>query len=511
MASKGKVYLVGAGPGDPELLTLKGRRVLGLAQAVVYDFLANPELLAYAPAEAERIYVGKRGGGQYIKQPEINQLLVDLGLAGKVVVRLKGGDSFVFGRGGEEASALAAAGIPIEVVPGVTSAIAGPAYAGIPVTDRRHATEVAFVTGHEDPTKPESTINWGALAAMGSVVFLMGVRNLPRICEQLIAHGKPADTPAACVRWATTTRQRTVSGTLTDLPDKVKAAGIKPPAITIVGGVASLRDELNWFETLPLFGKRVLVTRTRGQASKLSRALYELGAQPVEVPTIAVQEPDDPSILRRAVEGLGEYDFVVLTSANGVEALFARMAEAGQDARALAGATVCAIGPATAQALKERGITPDVTARTFVAEGLLEALKGRELKGARVLIPRAQEAREVLPDTLRQWGATVEVAPAYRTVAPPESAELLRQAMADGIDAITFTASSTVTNLMALAGEAERQALLSQNAAGGLTVASIGPITSDTAREAGFSVQVEPERYTIPDLVQALVKHYQSA
>lgn len=504
----GKVYLVGAGPGDPELLTMKGARVLGEAQVVVYDFLANPELLDLAPEGAEIIYVGKKGGDHTMGQEDINALLCDLAAQGKTVVRLKGGDPFVFGRGGEEASALRAQGLAFEIVPGVTSAIAAPAYAGIPVTDRRCTTEVAFVTGHEDPGKPESTIKWQALAQLGTVVFLMGVKNLPHICHQLVAHGKPADTPAAAIRWGTTPRQETVTGTLATLPQAVREAGLKAPAITVVGQVVGLRPELRWFDSLPLFGKRVLVTRTREQASKLSQGLAHLGAEVVEVPTIVLEPPLDLEPVRQAVEQVEDYDIVLFTSQNGVGAFFAALEEGGKDARHLSGALVGAIGPATAQALREEGLSPDLTAGSFVAEGLLESLSGHNLAGAKVLLPRAEQARELLPETLSQRGALVDVVPVYRTVRPPESAKRLAEALEEGLDVITFSASSTVVNLMGLLEPAQRQALIEQSRHGRVTVAAIGPITAQKAQELGLTVHVQPATYTIEALVEALAKHF---
>ncbi|MCB2185896.1 MAG: uroporphyrinogen-III C-methyltransferase [Deltaproteobacteria bacterium] len=506
----GKVYLVGAGPGDPLLLTLKGARCLAECEVVVYDYLANPQLLALASPAAEMIYVGKKGGDHTMGQEDINELLCRLAAEGKVVTRLKGGDPYVFGRGGEEASALHAAGLAFEVVPGVTSAIAAPSYAGIPVTDRRHTTDVAFVTGHEDPTKPESTLNWASLAGIGTLVFLMGVKNLPHICESLIAAGRAPDTPAACVRWGTTPRQEVVEGDLTTLPAAVAAAGLQPPAITVVGGVASLRSELSWFEKLPLFGKRVLVTRARAQAGRLSGALAALGAQVVEIPTIQLGPPPDPAPLARAAAGVEAYDWLMFTSPNGVEAFFAALAAAGKDARALGRARLAVIGPATAAALAVRGLIADVTARTFVAEGLLEALGPEGVRGKRVLIPRALEAREVLPETLADWGAQVEVVPAYQTTSPPEAAGQLAEALDEGLDLITFTASSTVTNLLAVLAPEIRQRLAAATAAGEIRVATLGPITSATAREAGLTVHVEPASYTIPALVEALTRLYQA-
>ena len=504
----GKVYLVGAGPGDPGLLTQKGARVLASCQVVVYDYLANPELLELAPPEVERIYVGKKGGDHTKTQEQINQLLVKLASEGKTVARLKGGDPFVFGRGGEEASALAAAGHAFEVVPGVTSAIAAPAYAGIPVTDRRATTEVAFVTGHEDPDKPGSTINWSALAQIGTVVFLMGMKNLPHICANLIAAGREPSTPAAAIRWGTTPQQETVEGTLADLAAKVAEARLKPPAITIVGSVAALRGELSWFEKLPLFGKSILVTRARKQASALSQGLKALGAKVIEAPTIDFLPPEDPEPLNTAIELLEDFHWVIFTSPNGVEAFFAALDQAEGDARALAGCKLAAIGPATAAKLKAHGLRADVTARTFQAEGLIEALQSQGLTGQRVLIPRAAKAREVLPETIASWGNLVQVVPAYRTVPPEDSPELLARALKEGLDVITFTASSTVTNLMAMLDQEGQAELARLSQSGRLTVAAIGPITGDTARGYGMKVTVQPDSYTIEALIAALSSHY---
>lgn len=504
----GVVYLVGAGPGDPGLLTLKGARCLAACDTVVYDFLANPELLSMAPAQAERIYVGKKGGDHTMGQDGINQLLVDLATAGKTVCRLKGGDPFVFGRGGEEASALAQAGLAFEVVPGITSAIAAPAYAGIPVTDRRATTEVAFVTGHEDPGKAASTINWSALAGIGTLVFLMGVKNLPHICGQLIKNGRDPATPAAAVRWGTTPQQETVTGTLETLPKLVKQAGLKPPAITVVGQVVELRQELAWFEKLPLFGKRVLVTRAREQASRLSLGLRRLGATVIEIPTIAIQPPEDPQPLATAIEILDDFHWLIFTSPNGVKAFFEALDTAELDARALGQVKLAAIGPATAAALTGHGLRADVTARTFQAEGLLEALEGHGLTGMRILLPRAAEAREVLPETLASWGNLVQVVPAYQSVAPEGAAEKLAEALDQGLDAITFTASSTVTNMMNLLPADKRKTLARASQSGEIIIAAIGPITADTAREYGLKVTVQPGKFTIPDFISAISEYF---
>lgn len=507
----GKVFLVGAGPGDPELITVKAARCLAMADVVVYDFLANPELLSLAPQNTEMIYVGKKGGDHTMTQEKINELLCTLTQNGKTVVRLKGGDPYVFGRGSEEATALDDLGLDFEVVPGITSAVAAASYAGIPVTDRRHTTEVAFITGHEDPNKAESTINWPSLAGMGSLVFLMGVKNLPNICKQLVAHGKAPDTPAACVRWGTTSRQQTVSGTLADLAEKVAEAGIKPPAITIVGGVVGLRDRLNWFERLPMFGKKVLVTRARKQASKLSTGLRAIGAEVIECPTIEIMPLPEPRQIEWAARHAGDYDWILFTSVNGVEPFFTALKNIGRDVRALYNVKIAAIGPATAQALSGMGLTCDVTARTFVAEGLLEALGEYDLKGKKVLIPRAAQAREVLPETLQDRGALVDVVAAYETMIPIGSGTKIAQAMEDGLDVITFTASSTVRNMMRMLDEQSRADLVKASHDNEITIASIGPVTSETAREHGLKVHLEPEVYTIPDLIAALRAHFSAS
>ncbi len=360
MAASGFVSLIGAGPGDPDLLTLRGAEALASADVVVYDYLANPALLVHAPPGAERIYVGKKAGSHTLSQDEISALLVKFALAGQRVARLKGGDPFVFGRGGEEALALVEAGVSFEVVPGVTSAVAAPAYAGIPVTHRGLASSFAVITGHEDPTKEESAVDWPRLATgVDTLVFLMGVGNLPRIVEQLLAHGRPADTPVALVRWGTMPDQQTVSGTLVDITEKVKAAGLRPPAVTVVGPVAELREHLCWFEKRPLFGQRVLVTRTRQQASALSAQLRALGAEAIELPTIRIAPPEDWAPLDATIATLAVFDWIVFTSVNGVGHFWARLEAAGLDARALHGVRLAAIGPATAAELEARGLRAD--------------------------------------------------------------------------------------------------------------------------------------------------------
>ncbi|MBE0477032.1 MAG: uroporphyrinogen-III C-methyltransferase [Coriobacteriia bacterium] len=514
------VYLIGAGPGDPGLMTLKGMQCLGKADVVVYDYLANPKFLAAARPDAELIYVGKKGWSAHMTQPEINELLVAKASegGGKVVARLKGGDPFVFGRGGEEALRLAEAGIPFEVVPGVTSGSAAPAYAGIPVTHRGVTADMAFVTGHEDPTKEMSDVNWEKLAtAVGTLCFFMGIKNLPEISSRLIEHGRPADTPVALVRWGTTPRQEVLTGTLADIAAKSAEAGFKAPAITVVGEVVRLREKLRWFEDKPLFGKTVVVTRSRAQASALTDALEGLGAEVLEFPTIETVEPEDWGAADQAIRNLQKYGWVVFTSVNGVEAFFDRMEMHDADGRQFAGARVAAIGPATEARCVSRGIRPDYVPSEYRAEGLVEGFCERGVgEGTNVLIARAAEAREVLPDTLRAAGANVDVVPVYRTV-PGRGESSVVERLAEGtVDVVTFTSSSTVKNFVRLAEEGlrareEGEGTSVADAMSGVLVASIGPITSQTARDLGLQVDVEAAEYTIPGLVQALTERFCAA
>ena len=499
----GKVYLIGAGPGDPGLFTLKGKRCLEEADVVAYDALANPRLLLHAKPGAELIYVGKRGGEHALPQDEIGNLLVNRARAGKIVVRLKGGDPFVFGRGGEEAEELAAAGIAFEIVPGVTSAVAAPAYAGIPLTHRDFTSTVAFVTGHEDPTKEETSVAWDKIATgIGTLVFFMGVGQLPEIVKRLVEHGRSPETPAAVIRWGTRAEQRVVTGTLATLVDR--SAGVKPPALIVVGEVVALREKLRWFEDKPLFGRRILVTRAREQASAFSQRLEAAGAEVIEFPTIQIEPPESWAPLDAAIARIREYQWVIFTSANGVRHFWDRLHNAGRDARDLFGITVCAIGPATAAALLDRGVRADVVPPEFKAEALAEALGREGMRGARVLLARAAEAREVLPAELTRGGATVDVVPAYRTVRNAANAEELRAMLRDGkIDAVTFTSSSTVRYFLELVGPEGIERLR------GVVVASIGPITADTAARHGITSDVMPDSYTIPALAEALVRHFQ--
>jgi len=498
------VFLVGAGPGDPGLLTLRGAEVIGAADCVIYDRLANPRLLRLARRDAELIYVGKQSSRHAMPQDEINALLIDRARQGMRVCRLKGGDPFVFGRGGEEAEALAEAGVPFEIVPGVTSAVAVPAYAGIPVTHRGYCSALGIVTGHEDPTKGGSSLRWDAIArGLDTIVFLMGVENLPNIVAELLRAGLPEATPIALIRWGTWSQQQTITGTLADIVHRVEEAGFASPAVTVVGQVVSLREKLRWFDTRPLFGWRVLVTRTREQASSLVRLLEENGAEAVELPTIRlepIQSPDLP------VEDLPSFDWIVFTSANGVRFFVEWVLRQAGDIRAMGTARIAAIGPATAQALTSRGLRVDFQPQREVAESLAEGIPG-PLEGHRVLIPRAEEARDVLPQMLTSRGADVAVLPVYRTLpaepdAAPEVAEMLRRGE---LHALTFTSSSTVTNFAKLFGTDWLNAAVRRP-----IVACIGPITADTARQHGLPVDVVPDdSFTVPALVSALVKYAQ--
>jgi uroporphyrinogen III methyltransferase/synthase len=492
----GIVYLVGAGPGDPGLMTLRSLELIVAADVILHDRLIPAEALAGARPEAELVYVGKAPGDASVPQEEIGELLIDRARQGKLVVRLKGGDPFVFGRGGEEAEVLAEAGIPFEVVPGITAGVAAPAYAGIPVTHRDDASAVAFVTGHLDPEKSGAeSIDYEGLAGFpGTLVFYMGVRALPEIAEGMIAAGRDAGEPAAVIERGTLPGQRTVAAPLGELVAAVEDAEIKPPAITIVGPVAARRETIAWFERRPLHGTRVVVTRARPQASELSRRLAALGADPVELPAIRIEPRLDTTEVREAADGIGAYDLVCLTSVNATDLLFEAMARAGRDARSLAGATVAAIGPGTTAALAKVGIVPDVVPERSVAESLVEALEGIDVKGKRALVARAAEAREVLPDALRERGAQLDVVTLYETLpAEPEPEALERAAEADYI---TFTSASTVRNLVSA---------LDGNLPPGARIASIGPITSEAAREAGLEVHVEAERHDLDGLVEALL------
>lgn len=499
----GKVYLVGAGPGDPGLITAKGLDCLCRAEVVVYDRLLDARLLEKAPPEAEMIDVGKSASRHTMRQSEINSLLVARATAGKLVVRLKGGDPFVFGRGGEEAETLAEHNIPFEVVPGVSAAVAVPAYAGIPVTHRDFASSLAVITGHEDPTKDASSIAWDKLATgPDTLVFLMGVGNLSDIAGQLVKNGRPPETPVAVVRNGTSASQQTVVGTLADIALKALESEIAPPAVIVVGQVVRMREKLCWFDCKPLFGKRVLVTRARNQASKLSELLGQYGAEPVEMPTIQIEPLPDYARLDKAVQNVGNYHWIVFTSANGVEPFFSRLHKQGKDARHLKGVQVCAIGPATADALQAHGIKPDFMPQEYAAEGIVASFRKLQTQDKRILIPRAELVTQELVDGLTRLGARVEQIPVYRTVLPSDTAARGKRMLLDGqIDIVTFTSSSTARNLVAILGKEARA--LDRTA-----IACIGQVTAQTARELGLKVDLVAPVHTIPGLVKALVEKY---
>ena len=488
------VHLVGAGPGDPGLMTRRSLELIAAADVILHDRLIPAGALDGARADAELIYVGKTPGADSMSQEEINTLLVEHGKTGRSVVRLKGGDPFVFGRGGEEAEALAQAGVAFEIVPGVTAGVAAPAYAGIPVTHRDEASAVALVTGHEDPAKPESALDWDALAHFpGTLVLYMGVKRLPGIARSLIEAGRAADEPAAVVERGTLPGQRAVSAPLAQIADAVAEAGIKAPAITVVGGVTRLRETLAWIEARPLHGQRVVVTRARAQASGLAGRLRALGAEVIEAPAIRIEPRPVEGDVARAADEIGSYDVVCVTSPNGAELLLGALAERGLDARALAGAEVAAIGPGTARALEAHGIRPDIVPERSVAESLLESLSELDLEGQRVLVARAADARDVLPQGLLDRGAIVDVVALYDTVAEQLGDDVL-EAVA-GADYVSFTSASTVKRFLDAAGEVPAAA----------RVVSIGPITSEAARERGLEVHVEAERHDIDGLVEALL------
>jgi uroporphyrinogen III methyltransferase/synthase len=501
---KGKVYLIGAGPGDPGLITVKGLACLKKADVVVYDYLANEQLLGTAPAWAERVYVGKRAGGHTLAQEKINALIVEKAREGKTVARLKGGDPFIFGRGGEEAEDLARAGISFEIVPGVTSAIAVPAYAGIPLTHRNFTSTVAFITGHEDPTKENSRISWDKIATgAGTLVLLMGAGNLSLIAAELMKNGRDPQTPVALIRWGTLPEQETVIGKLCTIGE-IAGKKIQPPVIILVGEVVELRDRLNWFERLPLFGKKILVTRAREQASELSERLGELGAMPIEFPTIEVIPPGSWVDADHCASQIEEYDWIIFTSVNGVNFFLDRLISLGRDVRDLKGPQICAIGPKTAETLRSLKIRVDLVPQEYRAESILAELQKGDLKGKKILIPRAKVARDVLPEELRKAGALTDVVEVYQTVRPEKNGEEVKDLLRKrAISAITFTSSSTVSNFVEMMGKDEARELTA-----GVTIASIGPITAEKAMSLGIVTTVVPREFTIPGLVEALVDFF---
>ncbi len=501
MKNSGVVYLIGAGPGDPGLLTLKGKEILERADVIVYDYLVNPALLKFAKNSAEILYVGKKPGEKEATQKEINALLLKYAAAGKNVARLKGGDPFVFGRGGEEAQALNKGKIVFEIVPGVTSAASVPAYAGIPLTHRDHTSSFAVVTGHENPGKEETSIPWKALSDIGTVVFLMGVRNLAGNMRRLVKAGKNKDTPAAIITWGTYPAQVTVTGTVDDIAKKVKRRkDVGAPAILVVGGVVALREIANWYETKPLFSKRVLVTRPKEQAEHFVRLLESEGARTITYPTIEIKAPASFRVLDRAIKNIRKYDWILFTSVNGVSWFLERLRVKGKDLRELYGIKIAAIGEKTAESLERSGIGVEIVPRDFRAEGLIDIFSGMDVEGSKFLIPRAKTARSILPDTLRRMGALVDVAPAYETV-PPQSQDIksIKKIIKDGdIDVLTFTSSSTARNFFDQVGKIPKDTV----------IACIGPITAGTVRELGYDTEIMPDKYTVEALSRAISEHF---
>ena len=499
--SKGCVYLVGAGPGDPGLITVRGMELLSQADVVVYDYLASPRLLNSARPDAEVIYVGKKAGQHTLKQHEINALLVAKALTGAMVVRLKGGDPYVFGRGGEEALAAVDAGLRFEVVPGITAGVAAAAYAGIPVTHRELASNLGLVTGHETPDKADSDLDFDALAKWrGTLVFYMGVSNLEPICRNLTDRGLDPETPAAIIRWGTKSQQRTVVATVGTLPEAARAADIKPPAVTVIGQVVQLRDQLNWFESRPLFGRRIVVTRARTQASRMTSQLESLGADVLEMPAIQIVPPDDLQPLRDAIGEVAGFDWIVFTSANGVAAFFDALHEAGLDSRALAGSKLCTIGPVTAETLAAHGLSADAQPAKFVSSEIASTLAAADsLAGKTILCPRADVAPVDLIKALEAEGAVVKNVVAYCTRPDCAGADQVIELLgADDVQWVTFTSSSTVKNFF---GAVDPKTVR----AASVRLASIGPVTSDTLREFGFEPDTEAESHTIDGLTRAIL------
>jgi uroporphyrinogen III methyltransferase/synthase len=502
---KGFVYLVGAGPGDPGLITVKGRDCIGRADVILYDYLAHKGLLGYAPGGAELIYAGKVGGAHNREQWQINEMLVNKALAGNVVVRLKGGDPFVFGRGGEECEALVSADIPFEIVPGITSGIAAPAYAGIPLTHRNFTTSVAFVTGHESNDKAASEIDWERLSlGSGTLVFYMGMKNLSHITENLLAHGRSPETPVALIRWGTRPEQEVLTGSLADIAGKARKAAFKPPVITVIGEVVSLRENLRWFDNRPLSGKGILVTRASDQAGEFSRLLSGQGARVLECPAISIIPPGSYEDLDQAIRSLIHFDWLIFTSFNAVQHFFLRLNALGFDSRELASCKICSVGPKTAAALSTFGIRADLVPADYKAEGIVEAFRSVETNGKRALLPRSDRARDVIPVGLRELGMEVEDPIAYRNVTPGNMPLDVIDAL-DGkqIHCAAFTSSSSIENLAAMVGENRLLHFLE-----GVAVAAIGPITSRACRELGLKVDIEPVEYTMECLTDEIVRYF---
>ena len=498
----GKVYIVGAGPGDPKLLTIKAKELLEDADVVVYDHLINRSILDLCKERAELIYVGKEAGKHTLSQEKINELLLKMAKEGKKVIRLKGGDPYIFGRGGEEAEVLADEGVEFEVVPGISAAVAVSSYAGIPLTHRKFSSSVIFLTGHEDPTKKSSFIDWDLLAKFkGTLVFFMGVKNLEQICHTLIEKGMDEKRPASLIMWGTTCRHRSISASLKDMPDLAKAKGFSPPSLLIIGEVVRLKDKLNWFERLPLLGKGIVITRARKQASVLKSELESYGACCFEFPTIKIVPVKDYSRLHKAIDNISKYDWIIFTSANGVEFFFSELEKKGKDARHLNNIKVASIGPATSDKLRSKGIIPDFMPDVYVAEEVAYGLTKFDLKGKKILIPRAKKAREVLIELLEKNGAKVEVLPVYETVLEDgKKDEFIDLLEAGLIHMITFTSSSTVKNFFKII---DPKILKNKD----IAFASIGPITASTLKEFGFD-SIVAKKYTIKGLVDVIKEYF---
>ncbi|VAV82814.1 Uroporphyrinogen-III methyltransferase / Uroporphyrinogen-III synthase [hydrothermal vent metagenome] len=501
---KGKVYFVGAGPGDPGLVTLSAVRALAKADVVIYDFLANKRLLEYAVRAKETIYVGKKGGSRYTTQEHINKLLLKHAGAGKMVVRLKGGDPFVFGRGGEEALVVQEKSIPFEVIPGVSSAVAAAAYSGIPLTHRGVASSVSIITGQESARKAVTSIDWGGVASgKSTLVVLMGWKNLPLIVKRLLKEGAKPSIPVAVIRWGTLPLQKCVTARLDTVVQVVKDEGILPPVAIVVGNVVKLRERLNWFESRPLHGKNILVTRASMQSGAFAGLLEERGASVEAVALLKTVAPSSYAPLDKAIRRLASYDWAVFTSVNGVEYFIRRLYKKGYDLRELKGVRLAAIGKATEAALRARGLRVDLVAKDFRAEGLIAALKGK-VKGRKFLLPRAEKAREVLPEYIEAKGGTIDIAPVYRTIKPRKEGERIRERLLErGYDVVTFTSSSAVKNFVSLLKKTEIAGLMI-----GVTVACIGPVTAEAARAAGIKVDIMPKSATVPEMAEAIADFY---
>ncbi len=504
MSVRGKVFIVGAGPGDPDLVTLRAKRCLEKADVVIFDYLVNREILKFAPDKAEFICIGRRNTPQRIPQDKVHSIMIEKAKEGRQIVRLKGGDPFIFGRGGEEAIALAEAGIPFEIVPGITAAIGVPEYAGIPLT-HREVSSVLFLTGHEDPSKPHSSIDWESISRIkGTLVFFMGMNTLSGIVGKLLSYGKPPSTPAVVIHWGSLPVQKTLQSTLGGIVELVKNTGITPPSILVVGEVVSMRERINWYETKPLFGKRIVITRAEEQSEELSVKLRDLGAEVISLPMIKIVPPVDYGPLDSAIKRLSRYNWLIFTSANGVRFFFARLRENGKDIRDLKGVKVMAIGPRTKAEVEKYNISVDAMPEEFIAESVVK-LFGKNLKNKKILLPRAKVARDIIPVELKKRGARVDVVTVYETVLPDtdKREKMLQILKEEKIDLIVFTSSSTVKNFVLIVGADNLQELLSER-----KVACIGPVTEKTAREHGINVHIVPQVYTMDGLVDAITEHF---